>query len=287
MEKKKKVLITDLDNTLYSWVDYIVPAMKAMISKVVEITGVDEETLIAELKKVYEKKRTLEYAFVLQEIDIFKDLIRERGFEWFDKNVIVPARDAFDEVRRRELKLYDGVREGFEALRKAGVKIYGITDAPRFPAIYRLKFLNIDGFFDAVYALENYDFPEFVADEIIELNRKGVYDAKCDVVELPLEYEKPNTKGVEQIISDRKIDEDDALILGDNIKKDIRIARELGIFGVWAKYGTEINPEHLKELQKLSPVSITRRNVAESREIEDIVPDAVADKFSDVLQFFI
>ena len=34
-----RAVVTDLDNTLYSWVDYIVPSLEAMVASLMETTG--------------------------------------------------------------------------------------------------------------------------------------------------------------------------------------------------------------------------------------------------------
>ena len=46
----KKAPITDLDNTLFDWVDVWYNSFSAMLSKVLGISGVDEETLKAEIR---------------------------------------------------------------------------------------------------------------------------------------------------------------------------------------------------------------------------------------------
>ena len=41
-----RAVITDLDNTLYDWVAYFIPAFRAMIKALVELTGVPETRLL-------------------------------------------------------------------------------------------------------------------------------------------------------------------------------------------------------------------------------------------------
>ena len=51
---RKRVLITDVDNTLLDWQDLWYQTFSAMIGKVIEISGVDQETLYAECSVIYQ-----------------------------------------------------------------------------------------------------------------------------------------------------------------------------------------------------------------------------------------
>ena len=46
----KKLLITDLDDTLYSWINFFVPAFYEMVDALVNITGIEKNVLINEYK---------------------------------------------------------------------------------------------------------------------------------------------------------------------------------------------------------------------------------------------
>lgn len=51
---KKRVLITDVDNTLLDWQDLWYETFSAMIDKVLEISGVDSEELYAECSVIHQ-----------------------------------------------------------------------------------------------------------------------------------------------------------------------------------------------------------------------------------------
>ena len=42
----KRLLITDLDDTLYDWLGFFIPSFYAMVDEVVKITGISKEILI-------------------------------------------------------------------------------------------------------------------------------------------------------------------------------------------------------------------------------------------------
>src|SRR2546429_2052033 len=97
-----RALVTDLDNTLYPWVDYIVPCLEAMVGSLERTTQLPRIKIIQSLKAVYTKYESNEYPFAIQESEIFEPYRADP--DSFDALVIQPARRAFAEVRRRYLR---------------------------------------------------------------------------------------------------------------------------------------------------------------------------------------
>ena len=67
----RKLLITDLDNTLYNFIDFYAPAFRGMLHALSKKLNIDEDILKEEYRKVYSIRGSLEYAFSIQEIDLF------------------------------------------------------------------------------------------------------------------------------------------------------------------------------------------------------------------------
>ena len=82
-----RLVVTDMDNTLYSWVDYIVPAVEGMVTAVCQATGFPRIKVVQSLKAVYTKYESNEYPFALQESSLFAEY---PDFASFDKLVIEP-----------------------------------------------------------------------------------------------------------------------------------------------------------------------------------------------------
>ena len=256
-----RAVVTDLDNTLYPWVDYIVPALEAMVDSLVATTGQPRVRVVQSLKAVYEKYRSTEYPFSIQESELFAPY--EADFDSFHALVLEPARLAFKAARERFLRPYPGVKETLEALRDRGLKLVALTDAPRNAAELRLKWLKLDGHFDALYTLPGYALPDNVAPEIRRRQAAGHYNARAPVIELPLDFEKPNPAGLGRILGDLGLDGAEVLSVGDNVKKDMPVARDCGALGVWAEYGTYVSHEYRERLAVISPKVVTRRHVAD------------------------
>ena len=75
---KKRALITDLDNTLFDWVDIWYRSFSAMYNKVVVDAGVDESILKADIRAVHQRHGTSEYAFLLEELPCLKPILAGR-----------------------------------------------------------------------------------------------------------------------------------------------------------------------------------------------------------------
>jgi phosphoglycolate phosphatase len=256
-----RAVVTDLDNTLYPWVDYIVPALEAMVDSLVATTGLPRVRVVQSLKAVYGKYQSNEYPFAIQESEIFAPY--EADFDSFNALVLDPARKAFKAARERFLKPYPGVRETLEEIRRRGLKLVALTDAPRNAAELRLKWLKLDGHFDALYTLPGYALPDNVDPEIRRRQAAGHYVARAPVVELPLDFEKPSPAGLARILADLGLAGPEVLYVGDNVKKDMPVAEACGALGVWAEYGTYVSSEYRERLAVISAKAVTRRHVAE------------------------
>jgi FMN phosphatase YigB (HAD superfamily) len=256
-----RAVVTDLDNTLYPWVDYIVPSLEAMVGSLVATTGLPRVRIVQALKAVYSKYESNEYPFAIQESGIFQPY--EADFDSFDALVVRPAREAFRAARDRYLRPYPGVRETLDLLRARGLRVVGLSDAPRNAAELRLKHLKLDGHFDALYTMPGYPLPENVDPEIRRKEKAGHYRSRTPVIELPAGAEKPSPAGLSRILSDFGLAGAEVLYVGDNVKKDMPVARACGAIGVWAEYGTYVSAEYRERLAIISATSVTRRHVAD------------------------
>lgn len=260
-----RLVVTDMDNTLYSWIDYVVPAVEAMVDAVVRATSLSRVRVVQSLKAVYTKYESNEYPFALQESSLFQEF---PDFGSFDKLVIDPARAAFSEARRKYLKPYKGVTETLGALKERRIPVVALTDAPRNPAEQRVRRLGFDVLLTSMYTMPGFTFPAgpdgaaLVAPDILQKEEKGAYKPACPVVELPRDHEKPNAAGLRKILQTYGMQPHEVLVVGDSVKKDIAIAKEVGCHDAWAEYGTYVPTEYRERLDIVSSNAITRRHAA-------------------------
>jgi FMN phosphatase YigB (HAD superfamily) len=256
-----RAVVTDLDNTLYPWVDYIVPSLEAMVDSLVATTGLPRIRIVQSLKAVYTRHESNEYPFAIQESDIFQPY--EQDFDSFNRLVVDPARRAFKAARERWLRPYPGVVETLDWIRARGLKLVALSDAPRNAAELRLKWLKLDGHFDALYTLPGYALPANVDPEIRRREEAGHYRSRTPVRELPREAEKPDPSGLRRILDDFGLRGPEVVYVGDNVRKDMPVARACQALGVWAEYGTYISAEYRERLAVISAQTVTRRHVAD------------------------
>ncbi|MBS1151366.1 MAG: Haloacid dehalogenase domain protein hydrolase [Myxococcaceae bacterium] len=283
-----RLVVTDMDNTMYSWVDYIVPAMEALVAAVCQATGFPRIKVVQSLKTVYSKYESNEYPFALQESTIYAEFPE---FGSFDKLIIEPARMAFAEARKKYMKPYKGVISTLEALKERKIPVVALTDAPRNPAEQRAKRMGFDQFLGSLYTLPGFQLPAspegqtLVAPDILQKEERGLYRAACDVIELPRDYEKPNPRGLLQICQTWSVDPAEVLVIGDSLKKDIGVAREVGAIDCWAEYGTYVSLEYRERLDIISAASVTRRHAASVYESGQLPLKAthVMSSFSQIL----
>ena len=260
-----KLVVCDMDNTLYPWIDYIVPAVEAMVDSVCLTTGFPRVKVVQSLKAVYTKYESNEYPFALQESSIYAEFPEFRSF---DKLVIQPARAAFAESRRKYLRPYHSVRATLEQLKARRIAVVALTDAPRNPAEYRVKKMELDGLLTALYTLPGFEFPatpegeKLIAPDILRRDERGDYRAACPVIELPRDYEKPNPAGLAQVLRTYGVKPSEAVLVGDSLRKDVAVAKVLGVLDCWAEYGTYVSVEYRERLDVISANAITQRHAA-------------------------
>ena len=101
---KKRVLITDVDNTLFDWQEIWFECFSTLANEAMRISGIGPEKFYAEASVIHQKYGTSEYAFLLEEMPSIKAQYGDKALD-----VLAPAIEAFRLKRRSVLKLYDGV----------------------------------------------------------------------------------------------------------------------------------------------------------------------------------
>lgn len=279
---KKRVLITDVDNTLFDWQDLWYRTFSAMMDKVIEISGVDPDVLYDQCSLVHQKYGTSEYSHLLEELPCLRELYGD-----FTVTVMEPAIDAFRTTRRRVLRLYPTVEETLKSLKVAGVLIAAFTESKAFYTNYRFRKLGLDGLVDYLYSPEDHAMPDKTTDNRYHPPER--YSFKHTVHHYTPEGEvKPNPDILVEIISDLGASIGEVVYVGDNILKDIFMAQQAGVTDVHALYGvSQHKPEYelLRRVTHWTPEMVEReRNALEPG---GLVPTHVLDKsFAQVLPLF-
>lgn len=279
---KKRVLVTDVDNTLLDWQELWYQTFSAMIGKVLEISGVDPEELYAQCSVIHQKYGTSEYSRLLEELPCLRALYGDDTV-----TIMAPAIDAFREARRSALQLYPTVERTLKSLKSAGVVIAAFTESKAFYTNYRFRKLGLDGLIDYLYSPEDHSMPDetpgtrFYAPE--------TYSFKHTVHHYTPEGEvKPNPDILVQIIADLGASIPEVVYVGDNILKDVFMAQQAGVTDVHALYGaSQHKPEYelLRKVTHWTPEMVERERQA--LRPGGLVPTHVLDKeFAQILPLF-
>lgn len=255
MKRKVSVLITDLDNTLYDWVEMWYRSFSAMLRVLVEQSGIPQETLEREIRQVFQEHGTSEYAFLVEELP---SLQRQHPGQDIVQ-LYQPAIHAYRAARDEALRLYPAVLETLRAIKDQGSLIVAYTESMAFYTAYRMRHLGLDGPIDYLYLPPDHELPA-------GRDRQESNGLKATILRYtPTDASKPDPSILRKIIEDLGVTPDRVVYVGDSLMKDITMAHEVRIFSALANYG---EAQHRQEYELLRRVTHwTDEDVAREREI--------------------
>ncbi len=280
--RNKRLLVCDLDNTLYDWVGYFVPSFKAMVDAAVETMGCDREKLLDDLRTVHQKHHDSEHPFALLETATVRERYADLSLRDTAK-ALDPAFHAFNSMRKRTLQLNPGVREGLAAIEKMGTAIVAHTESKLYGAYDRLERLKILPRFRTIYCRERsasvHPDPDLSTAWLKRIPMQ-------QITELAHDQAKPDPDVLLEICFKERVSPDDTAYVGDSVARDMLMAKRAGVFSIWAEYGTHHDPRLYADLVRVS--HWTADEVAREKrlnvEAKSIRPDFVAStSFDDVL----
>lgn len=248
---RTKLVITDIDGTLASFWDYFVPAVRDFLREISISLDTSVLELAQDIGHVIDRRGTHEYPWLLEETSFAWKHFEKREDE-FVEDFVKPFWAALDKNRTKYLRPFPEVLTTLEELKKQGVKIVALSDAPDYMARVRNQQI-FDGLLDAVYALETEEPGEDDVFQPITLKHGRTRVAqmhaatarlKTDFHVLPKRFEKPCPAGLDRILSDFDVFPQEAIFVGDSLSKDGMVAASRGIRFVWAHYGNHLPAEY-------------------------------------------
>jgi putative hydrolase of the HAD superfamily len=215
-----KAIIFDLDDTLIDFRErkkvLISSSVKAMIK-----AGLKEKFSV-----LYKEFTAFYWETGIEDQNIFeKFFIKKYGK--IDYRILAHAIIAYRRANTPLLKPYPNVIKVLKSLRKKGIKLAVLSDAPRINAHIRLVEVGMDGLFDTVVTFD-------------------------DVGAL-----KPNPRGFKMVLDRLNVKNTDCLMVGDNPQRDVVGAKGVGIKMCLAAYScssdvkTDYKINSIKELLKI------------------------------------
>jgi FMN phosphatase YigB (HAD superfamily) len=274
-----KLLITDLDNTLYDWVTFFSKSFAEMLRALAELTGLDRDVLVAEFKKVHQAYGNSEQPFALLELPSI-----QQRYGTTSRNELMrkldPALYAFNRARKEHLRLYPSVENTLATITRRGVVVVGHTEAIMVNSYWRLKRLGVDRFFRRLYALDGKVHPH------PDPSRGKELEPPVGFVEIvPKKERKPNPALLADICRREGFSTSDAVYVGDSLTRDMSMAKMAGVKAVWARYGA--NYERSLWDLLVSITHWTAEDVDRESELKKnfgtVKPEFTIDSFSEIV----
>ena len=195
-----KAVIFDLDNTLIDFMRMKNISCDSAISSMIDAgLNVSKEKATKELFALYDK-------YGLEEKTIFQKFLKKLTKK-VDYEILASGIVAYRRVRTGFLEPYPHVSEVLFELKRRGIKLAIVSDAPRLKAWIRLVSMKINHLFDVVVTFE--DTKEF----------------------------KPSIKPFQVGFKKLGLKSHECLMVGDRPERDIKGAKKLGMLTCFAKYG--------------------------------------------------
>jgi phosphoglycolate phosphatase len=230
-----QLVVTDLDNTLYDWVEWFCRGLTRMSTSAAAILGIEHETFLEELRAAHVSRGTVEDADAMFDLPSVRAAFDTR--QAAAEALAVPLRHRRDAQQARP-RMYPGVVATLRTLRQAGVKVVAHTEAPARAALDRLARLGLDAELDALYA---------------RVMTPGLSAAdRPPLRQIDPEHRKPEPAAVLEICEAEGVEPAATVYVGDNLARDVWMAREAGAIAVWAQYGATHDETAWGDLKRVS-----------------------------------
>ena len=141
--KDKTVVVFDLDNTIYDFSLFFVPAFLSVIKIVQSEFSVSSAECISSAQQIFDDHSSIEYENVFHHLARSIGASDAHGNHWTEQL-------AFNKAR--SIRAYTGVIDCLINLHKQGILLVAYTNAPAVSAFRRLQTLGVEKLFSAMFA---------------------------------------------------------------------------------------------------------------------------------------
>jgi len=219
--EKSVVLLTDIDNTLYDFVDFYARAFRSMVHLLASDLGESEDDLIEDFRRLFQERGSVDQSYLIEYLKAVKNLPTERVHF-----LTARGRRAFDLTRQKYLRPYAEIPMVLKALHDAGVRIVAVTNAPYHYAFTRLRSIGVLDFFFGLIAWEGCEAPnEIAARKYMKIRDQAGRRLRCFRT-FEKQMSKPSSLPFE-LVRDYFGVRGEYYALGDSVTKDLVPARVL------------------------------------------------------------
>jgi putative hydrolase of the HAD superfamily len=141
----------------------------------------------------------------------------------------------FRTLSRKKLKLYPDTLPVLKALRRAGKKIYLLSNAQTLFTVPEMEMCGVYGYFDDIFISSDY----------------GI--------------KKPQKEFMERLLDEYQISPKDALMIGNEIRSDCAVAAECGVPSVFLNTDRYTEKEIAKQIREYLPQGYAPLIIADGR----------------------
>lgn len=159
-----RIVITDLDNTLWDWHKIYLRAYMKMFGSLIEYTKAnnltfDQALLFKQIREVHLEHKDSEYPLSILHTQVIKDLFKTDDLNELKKICKEPFLKAFEQAHHAGLEsaLYGNVHETLLKLKSSGIKIVAYTDAKIYAVLRRLGHYKLFDLFDIIVCRKLHD----------------------------------------------------------------------------------------------------------------------------------
>jgi phosphoglycolate phosphatase len=152
-------------------------------------------------------------------------------------------------MRNKTLRSFPQVHETLGTLKANDIRLVAHTEAKLHAAVDRLRRLNLTQYFDKLFCRERSDsrHPNGLSDEQW---LEGFPVEK--ITELSHHQRKPDSSVLKEICELVEVKPVQTAYIGDSIEHDIMMANDAGVFSIYARYGTERDPDEWDKLVRVT-----------------------------------
>jgi phosphoglycolate phosphatase-like HAD superfamily hydrolase len=257
-----KLVVTDMDNTLYSFSKYVAPGVRDGIKNLSSKTGIAEEALYKSIGKQMDTYNSFSYPWSIELALSDKLRVGKPGgisYEQFRTTLSDPFWKTIERSLEQNGVAFPQVLPTLEAVRAKQIPVVVLTNASHSIGVKRLDAMGLTRgkLVDRMYVMENPPEPVGLAPQLIRHGRERINvmaaienDLKS-IAPIPKAWEKPDPRGMLEILATYKLRPRQVLMVGDSVKNDIGLAQSTGTRGLLVRYPFT-KPEYESVLRKLS-----------------------------------
>lgn len=224
------LVVTDVDNTVYDWVSLWAGAFEAMIATLVDQTHIDRDEWLDAAHIVHVRRGSTECP------SLVADMVASAAWPArVNAARVAPAAAAsYRDYWDHHLAPYAGVREALMDLAAQGHTVVAYTEGDVSIAASRVARMGLAGVIRCAFGRAPLPQASVGAWSLVNTARS----CPLAVDFIPREDNKPNPAGLRSIIARCGASPAATVYVGDNLFKDVAMARAVGAGACWARYGT-------------------------------------------------